>query len=288
MRSDAPDGPDARPDRGGSGMGERHSGGDSGRRRAHPEATADLEALLTAAGRGVALDADAELRAVDAFRTARDTGAHRARTRRRDDWRPREQRRVARSVRVTLSVFLASLTLGGAAVAAIGSYGTFPGGSAEDRDRPRPTASAPAAEPSPTRPGAASTGPDGPVTAGDTEAHCRAYGKLQGRGRALDATAWRRLVAAAGGENQVAAYCAERMKTATANGAGASAEEDKAAKASEKAADKAAKASEKAEKAAAKAEKDAAKASAKAEKDAAEASEKAEKKADEGDQTDGG
>ncbi|MFJ1973334.1 hypothetical protein ACIO93_32230 [Streptomyces sp. NPDC087903] len=278
MRSDAPDGPDARPDRGGSGMGERHSGGDSGRRRAHPEATAGLEALLTAAGRGVALDADAELRAVDAFRTARDTGAHRARTRRRDDWRPREQRRVARSVRVTLSVFLASLTLGGAAVAAIGSYGTFPGGSAEDRDRPRPTASVPATEPSPTRSGAVSAGPDGPATAGDTEAHCRAYAKLRGRGRALDATAWRRLLAAAGGENQVAAYCAKRMETATAStGAGAPAKEDKAAKASEKAADKAAKAAEKAEKAAAKAEKDAAKASA-----------KAEKKADEGDQTNGG
>ncbi|MFD8200700.1 hypothetical protein ACFV2G_14210, partial [Streptomyces sp. NPDC059701] len=62
---------------------------------------------------------------MDAFRAARDAGAHRAartaRIRRRDDWRPRDPRRARRSLRVTLSVLLASLTLGGVAYAAIGA-----------------------------------------------------------------------------------------------------------------------------------------------------------------------
>ncbi|WP_177232765.1 hypothetical protein [Streptomyces sp. Ag109_O5-10] len=44
-------------------------------------------ALLAAAVRVPGADTEGERRAVAAFRTARDTGTHRARTRRGDDWR---------------------------------------------------------------------------------------------------------------------------------------------------------------------------------------------------------
>ncbi|MFE0172658.1 hypothetical protein ACFWZ2_10105 [Streptomyces sp. NPDC059002] len=50
-----------------------------------------LDALLASAvraGADTGVDAEAQRRAVAAFRAARDEGAHRARTRRRDDWRP--------------------------------------------------------------------------------------------------------------------------------------------------------------------------------------------------------
>ncbi|MGW2856972.1 hypothetical protein ACWDAZ_35330, partial [Streptomyces sp. NPDC001215] len=60
---------------------------------------------------------------------------------------------------------------------------------------------------------------NGPATAKDTEAHCRAYEHVKNRGKALDATAWQRLVAAAGGTDKVAAYCAEQLaRTAAAPG----------------------------------------------------------------------
>lgn len=50
-----------------------------------------LDALLASAVRAdadTALDTDAQRRALAAFRAARDEGAHRARPRLRDDWRP--------------------------------------------------------------------------------------------------------------------------------------------------------------------------------------------------------
>ncbi|MBD0423168.1 hypothetical protein H0H10_29100 [Streptomyces sp. TRM S81-3] len=197
-------------------MGERPTqGGRADRRPAHPEAAALLAAALReeSGGRG----GEGEVRALAAYRAARDTGAHRtARTRRRDDWRPRELRGGRRTLKSTLSVLLASLTLGGVAYAAIGAAGS--GGSAgngADGDRARPSAAAstpgrPAPRPS-APPSAGSPRPDRPdrpSAAGDTEAHCRVYERLEGRGRALDATAWRRLVEEAGGEKNVAAYCA--------------------------------------------------------------------------------
>ncbi|MFG1669711.1 hypothetical protein [Streptomyces sp. Y7] len=216
-------------------MGEQQNGGGAlGRRRAHPGGIASghghgheprngfgsatgtafddaaLEALLSAAMlRGHRPDAEGEQRAVAAFRAARDEGVHRARTRRRDDWRPRERRWPAFSVKTTLSVFVASLTLGGAAFAAIGTAG-FSDDSAGDNSRPAPAGSAPdrpAAEPS----GAGSAGPGHPATAEDTEAKCRAYDQVKDTGKALDATAWQRLVAAAGGADKVNAYCAEQL-----------------------------------------------------------------------------
>ncbi|NNN31627.1 hypothetical protein HLK59_14885 [Streptomyces sp. S3(2020)] len=188
-------------------MGEGRSGGGAD----------GLETLLAAAMReDVALREDragddGERQAVAAFRAARDAGAHRARTRRRDDWRPREQRRLSRSLRTTLSVFLASLTLGGVAFATIGTDGSSP--EAGKNDTPRPQASAPVRQPSApaTATESPAARPDRPVTAQDTEAHCRAYDKVRGRGNALDSTAWQRLVAAAGGEGNIAQYCAGQL-----------------------------------------------------------------------------
>ncbi|MEU5535088.1 hypothetical protein [Streptomyces sp. NPDC020362] len=233
-------------------MGERHSGdGLPGRRRGHPggavlgagPAGADapdcgdavFEAWFAAAIRAQAVpdgfpdgvDPAAERRAVTAFRTARDRGAHRARTRRRDDWRPRASRRARLSVKATLSVFLASVTLGGVAVAAINSAGPSGHRDGDGGRRPQPAASAPhrpAARPHDTASGAPSARPHHPATARDTLAHCRAYEHVRDRGRTLDATARQRLVTAAGGEKNVTAYCASQLTRADGQKA------DKAAK----------------------------------------------------------
>ncbi|MEU3611113.1 hypothetical protein ABZ725_02195 [Streptomyces sp. NPDC006872] len=189
-----------------------------GRRRAHPGGAGSgphggVEALLAAALRETD-DPDAvrdagELRAVAAFRTARDAGAlQAARTRRRDDWRPQAARRhTARSLRTTLSVAVAGLALGGAAYAAIGSATDGDG----DAGRPEATATATASEARSAAPSGAPDAPVGrerPANAKDTEAHCRAYENVRGTGKALDSTAWQRLVTAAGGEKNVPAYCA--------------------------------------------------------------------------------
>ncbi|MCF1595125.1 hypothetical protein [Streptomyces muensis] len=214
-------------------MGEQQSGGGTpGRRRAHPDGlvpgraagphmtldAAALEALLSAAVlRGHRADLDGEQRAVAAYRAARAAGVHhRARTRRRDDWRPRAPRRVALSVKTTLSLFVASLALGGVAVAAIGSSDSSDH-PADDKVGSTPTAGAPD-RPS-AGPSAAQSDPRGgrpghPTAAQDTEAKCRAYDQVEGNGQALDSTAWQRLVTAAGGEDKVAAYCAEQLARA--------------------------------------------------------------------------
>ncbi|MDQ0750841.1 hypothetical protein QF034_005072 [Streptomyces africanus] len=173
---------------------------------------AELEALLVAALVRDRIDAEAEQRAVAAFLAARDAGVHRARTRRRDDWRSRERWYPGRSLKATLSVLLASLTLGGVAVAAIGSVGSTDG--ADDRGRPPASTRAPGAsagETAGTPTGSASARPDRPAASQGTEAHCRAYEQVDGRGKAMDATAWKRLVQAAGGERNVTAYCAEQL-----------------------------------------------------------------------------
>ncbi|MFC3573622.1 hypothetical protein ACFOZ0_10140 [Streptomyces yaanensis] len=208
-------------------MGEQLSGdGVSGRRRGHPgdavsdpwnvRETAALETVLAAVIRGGDLDPEAEQRAVAAFRAARHAGVHRARTRRRDDWRLRAERRAGRPVKMTFGVVFASLALGGVAVAAIGSVGSSADGA--DRGTAHPSAAAPD-----RRGGEASSEPsgglgptDGSATAQDTEARCRAYDQVKNRGKALDATAWQRLVAAAGGTDKVAAYCSEQLARATA------------------------------------------------------------------------
>lgn len=213
----------------GHGMGDERPYGETS---PAPEPSYDrgrLEAALGAALLGGKEDGEAERRAVDAFRVARDTGAHRARTRRRDDWRPRPQRRPGRSWKATLSVLLASLTLGGVAYAAIGAGGGGPAKDAADDGGARTgvTTSTPALAPTPTpsSSGPSVSAPAGrPATAKDTLAHCRAYEKLQGRGKALDSTAYRRLTAAAGGEANVRTYCAALTDSANSAKADAGAE----------------------------------------------------------------
>ncbi|MGW4567119.1 hypothetical protein ACWEN3_33590 [Streptomyces sp. NPDC004561] len=209
-------------------MGERMSGGlVPGRRHAHPGSAASgsrdhdttlLETALAAAVRVHDLDPEAEQRARTAFRAARDAGAHRARTRRRDDWRLPAARRAGRSVRMTLGVVFASLTLGGVAVAAIGSAVSSSHGAGAGQRTSHPPAVAPA------RPGdatsSASSGGHGPVygrnPAKNTEAHCHAYEKVKDHGNALGATAWQQLIAAAGGKDRVAAYCSDQLARAAA------------------------------------------------------------------------
>ncbi|MFI2430508.1 hypothetical protein [Streptomyces sp. NPDC018693] len=220
-------------------MGERQDDGGAAhghRRRAHPGATASegpaygmddtglgagieelLAVVLRDTGSGALDGSEGERRAVAAFRAARDAGTHRARTRRRDDWRTREQRRAGRfSVKATLSVAVAGLTLGGVAVAAIGTAGSSddvgggsgparPGTSAGVSSAPAEPSSAPASS---SAPGPAAT--DRPGTAQDTEAQCAAYELVEGRGKAMDAAAWERLVAVAGGEEKVDAFCARQ------------------------------------------------------------------------------
>jgi hypothetical protein len=206
-------------------MGDRQSdGGARAGRRAHPGGTLPdsgagptgrvTESLIADAVRPHALDTDAEQRALAAFRAARDAGmyaaVHGSRTRRRDDWRPREHRRARRSLRVTFTLSLAGLTLGGVAFAAIDSVGGSPDGGHAGGQRTQAPA-APAAGTSRT-PGP-SAPHERPDTAKDTEAHCRAYAKkLDGHGKAFDSTAWQRLIAAAGGEKNVTAYCAEQLE----------------------------------------------------------------------------
>ncbi|GGW30690.1 hypothetical protein GCM10010503_02870 [Streptomyces lucensis JCM 4490] len=220
-------------------MGERHSGdGLPGRRHAHPggvlegpedaDGDAGFEAAVAAVLRPGGVDRTAEERAVAAFRAARDSGALRTRTRRRDDWRP--GRRAALPPRITLSVVLASLTLGGVAFAAVGSDGPQKHADGGERRAARPAVSAPRqpdTESAPTTPGARPSRPGHPATARDTLAHCRAYERVGGRGTALDATAWQRLVTAAGGEDEVAAYCAARTTPTHGPGTGSTGGEGK-------------------------------------------------------------
>ncbi|MGW4019792.1 hypothetical protein [Streptomyces sp. NPDC005009] len=223
-------------------MGERQNdGGPAGRRRVHPERgappgsggpdsvtggrrvvdAADLEALLAAALIRRGVDAGAEQRAVAAFLAARESGAYGARTRRRDDWRTR--RRFGRhSLKATLSVLVAGLTLSGVAVAGIGVTDSSTDGPAEDGKGTHAPSSGPTG-PSTGGPADPDAGrdrpdPDRPGTARDTEAHCRAYEQVRGRGKALDSAAWKRLTQAAGGAANVDAYCAGRL---AGTGAGA-------------------------------------------------------------------
>ncbi|MFC9247273.1 hypothetical protein ACFT7S_25720 [Streptomyces sp. NPDC057136] len=200
--------------------------------------TPELAALLAAARRTAAPDADDELRATAAFRAARDGGAHDAVRspwwRRRDDWRPVRRWRGMRPVRVMLGGFVVAATLGGVAVAA--GTGTLPtpfgdgGKGAPDSVHPtRDTSATPeghrsgeggAPRESPTPGGdgtgkAATTTPgfllpsDGPGRGRDEAALCRVYAKHRDSGKAVDSTAFARLKAAAGEASEAAvnAYC---------------------------------------------------------------------------------
>ncbi|WP_395572158.1 hypothetical protein [Streptomyces sp. BK79] len=224
-------------------MSAGHGEGDGGPAVTRPalHGTPGTERLLAAALRDERVDAEGERRAVAAYLAARDAApARAARARRRDDWRPRERRSAGRPLRTALSVLLASLTLGGVTYAAIGGGGAAPDSARPDRARPSATADGTtdgtadgtadgiAVRPLPTpRPASTSLGvparPDGAADADrDTvAARCRAYERLVGRGRVVDATAWQRLVADAGGEEKVAAHCAGQRRTGPAGPSGA-------------------------------------------------------------------
>lgn len=210
--------PDAQPDMTRRGADDGAAAGPA-RSSGLPDGRPALETLLDTALRGRADDPVARTRAVAAFRTARDSGAHTARTRRRDDWRPKGRRGPNRSLRAAFAVLLAGLTLGGVAFAAVGPI-THENAGRRDASAAPPSTGVPdrfSASPppaSPAAPGATSApgGPSGrPPQANDTEAHCRAYASVRGRGNALDARAWQRLVTAAGGEDEVEAFCAGQL-----------------------------------------------------------------------------
>nr|WTB29664.1 hypothetical protein OG781_09310 [Streptomyces sp. NBC_00830] len=191
--------------------------------------TPEVAALLTAAQRAGEAGPVAEKRALDAFRAARDEGAHAPvsplRRRRRDDWRPVERWRGVRSVRAMVAGLTAAVALGGVAVAA--GSGAMPGPFGEgghDRSHPAHPANSEPAKPggshrgTPTpRADRTQQGPtDTPATgrasshpgqAQDDTALCRAYRHVQDSGKAADATAFDRLAAAAGGASAVPDYC---------------------------------------------------------------------------------
>ncbi|MFD3663563.1 hypothetical protein ACFWVF_23755 [Streptomyces sp. NPDC058659] len=183
----------------------------------------DIEAALAAALRPTDVDDASTRAAVTAFRTARDTGLHTSRrTRRREDWRPVSERRSGRSLKTALGALVASLTLGGVAIAAAVPLDLFDETEARE-PKPHRTTSAPlpSEEPASPRPEPPLSGSPSPPRAPAThpvphavatqsastgEPLCGAYEKALGRGRAMEATAWKRLLAAAGGKD-VPAYC---------------------------------------------------------------------------------
>ncbi|MFI6354247.1 hypothetical protein ACIBJF_16685 [Streptomyces sp. NPDC050743] len=178
-----------------------------------PSGLDDLAERIGEALRRQPVDDRAEQAALAAFRSARTANDEAVRTRRRDDWRPRTRtRRWARGGALALA---AGTLLGGVAVASIGvvdgarHHRAPEAGTSHSTHRPAtstPGDQGPASSGSGTAPTAL---PSRPATAKDIEAHCRAYEKIKGRGHALDATAWQRLVHAAGGERQVPGYCAQ-------------------------------------------------------------------------------
>ncbi|MEU1484139.1 hypothetical protein [Streptomyces sp. NPDC005752] len=184
--------------------------------------TPEIERLADAV-RGGAEPEGAE-RALAAFREAFSAteGAGSQRPRRRDDWRPARGRSSARvPLRVALGAALASVTLGGVALAA--GTGVLPvpfadADTPERRPEPPPVVDAPRSPtgtatggtseptgrslPSPT-PSASGTAHDAPPA--QHVALCRVWSKEDHRHQGA---AFRKLADAAGGEDAVDAYCA--------------------------------------------------------------------------------
>lgn len=159
----------------------------------------------------------AEQAALAAFRSARTSSDAAPRTRRRDDWRPRTRKqRWARGGALTL---VSSTLLGGIAFASIGVVDSGQRQAPEAACLPQHVTAVHAHSHAPrarrtgcsfhrVRHGTPAS-PSYPGKAKAVEKHCRSYEKVKGRGHALNATAWQRLVQAAGGEQHVAAYCAQ-------------------------------------------------------------------------------
>ncbi|WP_329209433.1 hypothetical protein OG257_20410 [Streptomyces sp. NBC_00683] len=206
----------------------------------------ELEALLDAASRPGGLGPAAEEKALRAFRTARENGVHASPLRwrrRRDDWRPADERRRSRSLKVLLAGVVTAVALGGVAVAVEEGAVPLPfGGGAE----PKPGQNAPTVPGSgeasadegsgwqaPQRPPRSfpSTAPqepprERPGTAQDTAAHCRVHlAAAQGRGRAPGDAATTRLEEAAGSRKAVPGYCERLLEGEQQAGTGAKAAE---------------------------------------------------------------
>lgn len=172
---------------------------------------------LFTAVHGAELDPAAREQAVAAFREARDSGAHRgARTRRRDDWRPRPVRRQY-AWRAALGTLFAGLTLGGVAFAVNGgppqSPPTAPSTSPASTS-PLPEQGQEAHAPSTPKTSRHPGGPkvsEHPGAERSKESLCRSAGHVGGK--ALEATSRQKLeeAAAAQGED-VHTYCAPLVK----------------------------------------------------------------------------
>ncbi|MFE6888966.1 hypothetical protein [Streptomyces sp. NPDC057694] len=144
------------------------------------------EALAAAVRPRQADGTSGERQALAAFRAARDAGALTAPPRRRDDWRPRRGR-ARWSARAAVGAVVASLAVGGVAVAGIGTV-TGPD-THRERSRPAPattTSPAPApAAPRTTAPAKPTTGvlPPRPEQADDEQARCKSYENGHGLNR---------------------------------------------------------------------------------------------------------
>ncbi|WP_406393926.1 hypothetical protein [Streptomyces sp. NBC_00887] len=190
----------------------------------------ELEALLDAAGRPGAIGPAAEEMALRAFRTARENGVHTAPLRwrrRRDDWRPADERRRPRSLKVLLAGVVTAVALGGVAVAAGVVPSPFGGDTEPEPGHSAPTPPGAGEEPAgdgsggraPQRPAipspSASHQPsrERPGSARDIAAHCRVYlAAVEGRGKAPEDAATTRLEEAAGSRKAVPGYCARLLE----------------------------------------------------------------------------
>ncbi|MFI7008366.1 hypothetical protein [Streptomyces sp. NPDC050145] len=202
----------------------------------------DIAERIGEALRRQPLDDRAEEAALAAFRSARAANNTALRTRRRDRWGPVTRgRRWARTGALTVA---AGTLFGGIAVASIGVVDSTRHHASEVRTTSSPVRSeAPAhggRPPVPAGPEASPSASPSPAHHGGAkgiEAHCHAFEKAfekgEGRGHALKSTAWQRLVRAAGGEQQVAGYCARL--TGSTDDADRGAEKVKGAKEAKKA-----------------------------------------------------
>lgn len=189
----------------------------------------DVEAALAAALRPRGVDDASAQAAVAAFRAARDTGLHRSRrTRRREDWRPVPERGIGRSLKTALATLAASLTLGGVAFAAAALHDPFDETEAREPETRRST-SVPLPSRGPAIPSFESPGSSSPALRGvpttpripgnpahpprSSESLCRTYEKSLDKGKAMEAAALERLVAAADGKD-VATYCDSLLASA--------------------------------------------------------------------------
>ncbi|MEU2234113.1 hypothetical protein [Streptomyces vietnamensis] len=181
--------------------------------------------------------------ALAAFRAARDAGLHAVTPARDlDDWTPVvERRRPRRPLKALVAALVASVTLGGVAVAT-GDLPEHLLGTPSPTPEPRSTRSVPDPAPAPTGTDATAGGKAGAsrfVPPGTTaplrpekdppefpgksrDALCRVFEKGDGESgrKAPKSAAWRRLVAAAGGEEHVPEYCRNAPRPARTPSAG--------------------------------------------------------------------